>query len=1420
MTPPPPLTAEAALAAPASDRAARSLESERGGREERGAATTLVPPELMRTAGLRLSKLTVAGFKSFADRTTFTFDDPITGIVGPNGCGKSNVVDAIKWVLGERSSKSLRGKEMTDVIFAGSAGRRPGGMASVTLTFENPVIESMVLDMLAGEADEAVREDEPVQATAVDGVATTVPISSDDATLAPDAIPESAATAEGEQTEPGEQVAEGEEPPPPRSLLSAAETEHAVEEGESEAAAIFAQRGRIRRPLPVDTDIVEVERRLYRDGKSQYLINGRMARLKDIRDLFLDTGIGADAYSIIEQGKVDRMLLASPTERRAIFEEAAGIAKYRQRRVEAERKLEKTEQNLAITREQLDSTERRLRMVKGQAAKARRFRELDDEYTALRLALAFDQYDDIRQRLDGLTSRLTHLDDAKREVEDSLREAEDGRASLEAERHGAAAELRRIEDRIANAKHQADSARQRADYTHRSIEDAARIVETETQRLEHAESRQTELEQSLAAQRERAAALEERVRELEATQNTANDERAEAGRAAAELRRTLEQVRAQVASMEREHAGLLARVQADERRAESLHEQLAAIEARLSTLTHDREQLETTAAGLRTRIGEAEAKREDLKRQAEGVKARLESLGADRSARAETVGTLDEQRVRLDARRIALDEMVRSHEGLGDAARAVLQQRDAGGGFGGVIAPLADLIAVEPRHAEAVESALGPALGALVVRTIADMPPAVELAGLPGRVMFLMLEGFAAPPPPSVPGLAEMERVLNGRVRSARSLVRADDAGLSRLLDRLLGATVLVEDLDTALLLAAGPMRGIPARFVTRAGAVLEPDGRVAAGPRGVSDSAGLLARRAELASIDEQLSRVNEDLTAARAALDAVDSEASQVGRDRGALAEAISEADRHAVRLRHELDKAESDAARLARDAESGRTDQSRLRDRLAETEKERAAAAERAASLERLAIEQREKLGGIDAELKAAETRHADASERAAAARAEVSAAHERARSARREVGSIETAAEEARRSAEQARTHIERARGTLESHTESLAEAEQLAETAQAKAEEALAEAETQRVVVREAEDRLRAAAQEVHAARQRAEVVQRDWHAIETSRRELEVKREHAEDRAQEELELNLVGDYFEYRALMADGTVRRIDFSECSARANVLRDEIKKLGPVNINSIDEETQLAERNDDLIAQVKDIDEARIRLATLIEKLNIASREQFGEVFERIRHEFGGQGGMFRKLFGGGKAEVRLMPLVKEVDGQKIVTDEIDLLESGVEVIAKPPGKEPRSISQLSGGEKTMTAVALLLAIFRSKPSCFCILDEVDAALDEANVGRFCATVQDFTDFSRFIVITHNKRTMQSVDRLYGVTMQERGVSKRVSVRFDQVGADGHIAATTEAEPEPEVEEVRASPTGSLRAALAGMRSSDLPAGVEG
>ncbi|HRJ50601.1 MAG TPA: AAA family ATPase, partial [Phycisphaerales bacterium] len=383
---------------------------------------------------MRLARLTLSGFKSFADTTEFTFDRDVTGIVGPNGCGKSNVVDAIRWVLGERSSKSLRGTEMIDVIFAGSAGRKPAGMASVTLSFENPVI---------GDAENP------------------------------------SPTADGLVADP-----------------DAESTESPL--GTDAEESVLESHVRGRRTLPIDRDMVEVERRLYRDGTSKYLINGRTARLRDIRDLFLDTGIGADAYSIIEQGKVDAMLLASPQERRVIFEEAAGVAKYKQRRVEAQRKLDRTQINLTEARAKLESTERRLRIVKGQAVKARRFQALAQELAALRMALAFDQYDELRTRLDGLTSRQSSLTQERDAGAYDLATAEHARQEAELDRHERIEEASKLEQARLQADHQHQQASQRRAMAEKSLDDIARQAALDAQRLADANRQLNDTESAIA----------------------------------------------------------------------------------------------------------------------------------------------------------------------------------------------------------------------------------------------------------------------------------------------------------------------------------------------------------------------------------------------------------------------------------------------------------------------------------------------------------------------------------------------------------------------------------------------------------------------------------------------------------------------------------------------------------------------------------------------------------------------------------------------------------------------------------------------------------------------------------------------------------------------------------------------------------
>ncbi|MBL4591237.1 MAG: AAA family ATPase [Phycisphaerales bacterium] len=887
--------------------------------ESKSSAPKATPPK-----GLQLTKLTVNGFKSFADKTTFDFTDPITGIVGPNGCGKSNVVDAIKWVLGERSSKSLRGKEMLDVIFAGSVGRKPSGMAAVTLTFNNPI------GVLVGQASS---------------------LSLDETLDAEDDGLEAHPTEEGTEETPEEHVAHD-------SHLTDDDADRAAEEGESEAAAIITERTRINRPLPIDSDVVEVERRLYRDGKSQYLINSKIARMKDIRDLFLDTGIGADAYSIIEQGKVDRMLLASPMERRVIFEEAAGIAKYRQRRVESERKLEKTETNLIRTREQLDSTDRRLRLVKGQASKARRFNELDREYGALRLALAFEQYDDIRKRLEGLTSQIASLENEKRTTEEMLRVAEDAQLEAQGVRAVRVRALREVEEQLTQAKHAADSATQRSTMTAKAIEEAAHTVETETVRLVDSTGRLRELDELIETASSKTASLEEQLHGVEEQLKGANEAKEQASRQALGCRQSLDEARAACASIEREHATLVTRVAADESRLESADEQsleittrIKAIETDLGNSSGEITLFKQSAVLLDTKLG-------GLRAQIKNITDRAEQVGESRSELASSVDSLDEDRVRPETRHSTLDEMVRSREGLDDAVRTVLEKKENGEGFETVLGSLAELIEVPAAHASEIEAALENALQSVVVDSMSTMPSVEQLRALPGRVSFLpaMTTHLVAPS-----ALNPLMGIASSRVQPLRGFVRAkgNDPRIEALLDRLLINTILVTDLDAAMLLDAGPLRSFPMRYVTHAGIVIEPDGQVIAGPAGASHSAGLLARQSELTELDAQLITLHAILKEQRAALAEVDADAAALGEQRSVLNTAISEAGQELIKASHAIDRHQADADRLARDLDRARDEHLRLAERIAQIRSERDELHERSQKIERLSVDEQSRV-----------------------------------------------------------------------------------------------------------------------------------------------------------------------------------------------------------------------------------------------------------------------------------------------------------------------------------------------------------------------------------------------------------------------------------------------------------------------------
>lgn len=1250
---------------------------------------------------MRLAKLTLTGFKSFADRTEFSFDAPITGIVGPNGCGKSNVVDAIKWVLGERSAKSLRGSSMGDVIFAGSAGRKPGGLASVTLTFDNPVLERAI-DPASAEPVADPASDEPVDPAA----------------------------------------------PDERSPL---------------------MRGRRNRALPIDAETVDVERRLHRDGTSEYLINGRKARLKDIRDLFLDTGIGADAYSIIEQGKVDAMLLANAVDRRVFFEEAAGVAKFRVRRVEAERKLDRAETNLVRVREQLESTDRRLRIVKGQAAKARLFKELDEKLRALRTGLALHQYRELKDRLSGLTSRITGLERERSEATGVLEAAEADKQQAELERHAALQARQDAERRRASAQHAMQSAEQRRAMTERTLAESRQQLEDEKAQGAALRERTERLTADRDAHTARIAELEGVAADAERSVREAADARETAQRALGERQAALSAREQSAREIARQRDALANEAEAERRRIETLGEQARRARASLDEIDAAHEQSEHSMREHEAQAAEARGAAADAESRLSELDERAASVAGDQRALAEEFAEREREIARLDGRRATLQEMIDSRAGLGDAPREVLSRAECHeDGFACVIGPLAEMIRVEQRDAAAVEAALGSALQAIVVTSLRDVADSPALRDAPGRVTLLPLLRDAQEPAHAANGL---DAIPTDRLARVRDLITSDER-VAPALDALLDGSYVATDLDAAMLLAAGPLREARARFVTSTGEVLEPDGRVIVGAPGSGESGqGLLQRRAELEALERSLVDLRADAERLRARLHSLHAQSDELDASRAETRRAASEARRSLASHDATIERLRAEITRSQRQSSSLRDDLESTQARVAKLEGDRGAALERAEKLTGLLQDEQQAVQSLRDSLAQERAALDEANDRLTRARIAHGGAAEKIASARRELRAVELAIEEAASSIERIDRTLAHREARIVEHENAIHECAQAIVVAQGE----LAEASS---LFSEAVSRLDESSRAAHErgervllAREHAQHIERDWNAVELSKREVEVRLETLEQRTLEDLSLDLAATLPLWT--QEESSREEIDEDERVAEIRSLQSEIKKLGNVNLGAIDEESELETRNEDLAQQLADLDAARAQLTALIEELANVSRDRFRETFEAIQASFGGPNGMFRKIFGGGRAELKLIP-----DEE---TGEIDWLESGVEVLAKPPGKEPRTLAQLSGGEKTMTAVALLMSIFETKPSPFCVLDEVDAALDEANVERFNAVLRQFLDLSHFIVITHNKRTMRHADQLFGVTMQERGVSKRVQVRFEDVGSNGSIRA---------------------------------------
>lgn len=1203
-----------------------------------------------------LKALELIGFKSFADKTRFEFSDGITVVVGPNGSGKSNVVDALKWVLGEQSAKSLRGQEMSDVIFKGTAsgGRKPANTAEVTVVFDN-------------------------------------------------------------------------------------------------------SRG----TFPVDAPEVHVTRRVYRSGEGEYLINGKPCRLRDIRDMFRGTGVGVDAYSLIEQGKVDSLLQANAKDRRAIFEEAAGISRFKAKKVEAQRRLERVEQNLLRLSDIVEEVESRLRSVRAQAAKAQRYREYSERLQQLRTQVGVTDWRRLSQRLTAIETELSGLRAQAAEVAQASDALETQLQHVTALVDQAGERLRTLDAELARNREQISARETAVDEGRTRCAEFADEAERHRQRLRAMTRRAGNLQ-------ERLRVVEENLRQAEADRAAASQRLAQHQQAAEDLSHHLDRVRQEAEARRSRHFEQLRAVAALGNRVSALESAVAAAQQNIERTSQRLVELDRAAASHAVEFEQCRNEERGLSEAAQEKNVAREAaavqLAENRrvlTRRQQELAVLQGQLAGARQRAEVLQELERQLAGLSVGVQEVLlAAKQQAGQFGDEVHGLvADLIDTGVEVAPLIDAALGDVAQYIVLsgnRLIqriesGDFQPT-------GRVGFVRLDAFGSTPPLLLgplllPGRGELQG-RPGVIGRADRLVRTSEP-FRPLLAHLLGDTWFVETLGDALALSKSVGKGL--RFVTPKSEVLEADGTLVVGP--AQAALGLISRRSELRALQREIL----DLQRRGAEF------AEEIAR----LEENIDRQDRQ-----HQL------LADACRQSEAALADQ-RVRRRTLE---------DRQQLLER-------EHQSISAECRTARAQHETAQDQLRAARRETAEQEAEIAALEAEIHQDESRLDQVKSRREQCQAELTRAQVELaksEQWLDSLRAQMVQFETDHRERARSIADAETQLQQAVQRHDQT-----ELQILRLTAELAQlylRKQQLAEEIAHENEIRQQHASQRSgwaaeQEALRRRLrkiedqqhqqelaAGELQHERSTLANrlredygidiaaGTQQPESPEEEQRRTEVeteigdLRSKINRIGAVNLDALEELDALDERFKTLSGQFQDLTQAKESLERIIQKINADSRRLFVETLEAIRANFQV---LYRKAFGGGRADL-------------VLEEGKDPLDAGVDIVATPPGKPSFSNSLLSGGEKALTAVALLMSIFQFRPSPFCILDEVDAPFDEANIGRFVDVLKDFLASTKFVIVTHSKKTMTAATTLYGVTMQESGVSKRVSVRFEDVSEDGHIS----------------------------------------
>lgn len=1185
-----------------------------------------------------LKRITVAGFKSFCDRVDFDFGPGVTCVVGPNGCGKSNVVDALKWVLGEQSARSLRGRQMIDMIFNGSSSRRSSSLAQVELHFDN--------------AD---------------------------------------------------------------------------------------------RTLNMDSDEVVVTRKLYRSGESEYLLNQASARLKDIRELFLDTGIGVGAYSIIEQGRVDALLHSSAADRRVIFEEAAGISRYKARRKEAQRKLERTEQNLLRVEDIIEELAKRLRSVKLQAGKARNYKEYEARLNELRSSFAMAEYHRFSQVVAKLAERVDEHSDRATGLQTDIDRCETDEAQITVKLDKLADEISEADNTLVRNQSDLAAARER-------IESADARLDEQSSTLQRAHARRNADEQKLADARTRfdeaqgsVERLQTETDELHGRIDELNEEDRELAREHTQALAILEDEKAGIIDLLRKSAQTHNEIIRLNTHRESLVGQKGRLAQRDTVIRGELEAALEQRVQMSRRLNEVEALIEQETARLGEKKAEAARIDAVRQSLVDELAEAKERRSALLSRREVLDDLQRRRDGIGAGVRQVLDRQhhpDAHPYVRAVDGLVADVFEVDVEHARVIEAAVGESDQCLVVsdsRLFLEDP--AVFATLDGRLAALRVDGL----PPLVNSRDFSQEP--GFVARAIDLVRFD-ARHERLAIYLLGKTVVVDNLDTALRLAREDVSSH--RFVTTDGDLVESNGRISLGPPDAVT--GLISRKSELRDIDEQLTAQQQTIASLSDTLNRTQAEAAHLDGVQQELRTAIYESNTAKVEANAALQSIAETVDRLSNEQPLIAQEVALIEQQIDEVH---AKSSEGNKSLEAIEADNQRREALVSA--------HQERINGLAARRHEVQANLTQLKVANGQLSEKRAAAAQTinalRHTMHELEASIENAAHDVAQCTQRIAEAASIKREAGenvTRLSERIERDQDDCARLRQERERLRhhldELAERVKSARQELNRVLDEMHEHEKSLAETRVRRDDLVARIRDEMDIDLVERYRQYEHEEQDWEAVETEIAE-------LRRKMDRLGNVNLDAIQELEELEHRHDFLTQQRDDLNSSRRQLEQLINQLNAESEQRFREAFEKIRDHFRQ---LFRKLFGGGRADI-------------VIEDPENMLDSGIEIVAQPPGKDLQSISLMSGGEKSMTAIALLMSIFKNRPAPFAILDEVDAALDEANNDRFNRIVQEFVSQSQFLIITHSKRTMSIGDHLYGITMQEPGVSTRVSVELGDVNA---------------------------------------------